>query len=681
PIRVLDVGWGLERVSWFTQGTPTIYEATFGPIFIWLKKDLGISVDKDLMLLYGRYVGMVKTESDEIFSSTRKALADKLGISEDEFRSIFGPLEAMYAILDHVKTVIMAIPDGGIPANIGGAANLRAILRRAISLAEKYQLEIAWDELILRSVEYFSRTFHRIKGIEKIAIKIWHLEQDRFLETIQNAIRELKNIARKTKKKIIDFPILRDLYLNYGIPPEEVEYLSNKLDLGITVKISSDFYDRLKEMYNKPDVESTDRKTIEREIVELLGKEINNLPHTRKLYYEDQFLKEFEAEIVFSKDRFLVLNMTAFYPRGGGQEGDSGIIIAGGKEYRVVNVFKVGDVIIHELNEAIHENTGKVKGIIDWNRRLQLMRHHTATHIINGAAQRVLGPHVWQMGAEKKVDKAHLDISHYENLSFEELKEIEKLANKVVLENRPVYIEFMNRTDAERKFGVKIYQGGAVPSAVLRIVNIDGWDVEACGGTHLPQTILVGPIKILGSKKIHDGIIRLEFTVGEYAIDHIISSDRHLYEACEVFKVRPEKLAETSSRFFSEWKRQKDELQKLWKYISDNIEKLVSDKVVSIDGKKFLLERIDLDLNSLFNIVNRLESKTDNILLVSTTLAENIFIAKGDEAFRNTIKEVLKQLRAEYKEAKDRIFGKLEIPSDNLLIIIRKRILEEFTRN
>lgn len=677
PIKVLDVGWGLERVSWFMQGTPTIYEATFGPLFDWLKGNLGISVNEKLMLSYGRYVGTVKTENDELFNQTRKALAEKLGMSSDEFRRTFGPIEAIYAILDHVKTVVMAIPDGGIPANIGGAANLRAILRRAISLTEKYQLEVAWDELISRSVEYFSKTFHRLKGIENIAIEIWHLEQDRFLETIESAIRELKNVIKRTKTKVIDFRVLQDMYLNYGIPPEEIEHLSNKLNLGVEVRIPSDFYDRIKEIYSRVDAGAEDKKAPEQETVELLKKEITDLPPTRKLYYEDPFLREFEAEVVLSKDRFVVLNATAFYPRGGGQEGDSGIIIANGKEYRVVNVFKINEVVVHELDEAFHEKNGRVKGIIDWNRRFSLMRHHTATHIINGAAQRVLGPHVWQMGAEKKAEKAHLDISHYKNLSFEELKEIEELANKVVLENRPVHIKFMSRTDAERRFGVRIYQGGAVPSAMLRIVDVDGWDVEACGGTHLPQTILVGPIKILGSKKIHDGVIRLEFTVGEYAIRHILNSERYLHEACEVFKVQPEKLAETSMRFFSEWKRQKDELQKLWKYISDNIERLILDKLVILKGKRFLLERVDLDLNSLFGVVNRLEKNVDNILLVSTTLAENIFIARGDETFRNVIKDALTQLRAEYKEAKDRLFGKLEAPADNLLTIVRKKTLEQ----
>ena len=676
PIRVLDVGWGLERIAWLMQGTPTIYEATFGPLYTWLKKQLGIEIDRSLLLRYGRYVGAVRTETEGLFNETRKMLAKNLGITIKEFNKIFGPLEAMYAILDHVKTVVMAIPDGGIPANIGGAANLRAILRRAISLAEKYDLDVPWDELIARTIQYFSKTFHRLKGIESVAVEIWHVESDRFAETIEKALRELRKIIKRRKAKIIDDPILRELYLNYGIPPEEIDYLSQKLNLGIQVKVSPNFYESIRTPPQRISEECEAKETSEKaRLLEILEDRIKDLPPTRPLYYEDQFLREFEANILLVEKNFLILDQTAFYPRGGGQEGDSGVIIVNGKQFRVINVFKLNNIVVHELDRPAEGLRGKVRGIIDWDKRLALMRHHTATHIINGAAQRVLGPHVWQMGAEKKPEKSHLDISHFKNLSFDEIKRIEELANRVVLEDRPIHIEFMSRTEAERKFGVKIYQGGAVPSATLRIVNIEGWDVEACGGTHLPRTILVGPIKILSSKKIHDGIIRLEFVAGEHAIRHTILSEKYLREACNVFRVQPDKLAETAKRFFTEWKRQKDELQKLWGYILNNIEKLISDKVTSRSGKTYLLERIDVDLRTLLAIINRLQNKVNNILLVSTTLGENIFAAAGESSFIKLIKESSIRLGAEFRETKNRIFGKLNAPSDNLLTVVKKRLL------
>ncbi len=300
------------------------------------------------------------------------------------------------------------------------------------------------------------------------------------------------------------------------------------------------------------------------------------------------------------------------------------------------------------------------------------MRHHTATHIINGAAQRVLGPHVWQMGAEKRPDKAHLDISHYKNLSYEEIKKIEELANTIVLENRPIFLRFMKRTEAEKKYGVRIYQGGAVPASVLRIVEIKDWDVEACGGTHLTQTIMTGPIKILGTKKIHDGVVRIEFVAGLEAIKHIDMREKYLKAACDVLRVQPKSLPKVVERFFVDWKRQKDELVKLWKFIAENLDKFIQDKIIKHNNTRYLLVRIDVDFKVLFESIRRLQKMADNILLVGTVLGEHRFIGSGSEEFIRTVSTAVEELGGEIKRSKDLIFGFLRAPADNLLVKVKK---------
>ncbi|MEX0569453.1 MAG: alanine--tRNA ligase [Candidatus Njordarchaeota archaeon] len=670
PIRVLDVGWGLERVSWFMQGTPTIYEATFGPLFKWLRDMTSVDVDSDLLLTYGRHVGAIRTETEDLFQNSRKTLAKKLGLSLSEFNKIFGPIESLYAILDHVKTVVMAIPDGGIPANIGGAYNLRAILRRAISLSEKHNLRIDWDELISRTIDYFSRTFHRLATIKHVAPEIWHLESKKFKETIEKAIRELKRLIKKKKIAIIDDAILQRFYLNYGVPPEEIDSIVRRFDLGATVKISPNFYEKIK---NRAPTEEKSRE--KPSPIFPYESEISNLEPTRLLYYEDPYLKTFKGKIIFAKDRYIILDQTAFYPRGGGQLPDTGeIFLENNDTLQILDVFKIGDIVIHVTSKPINSKlNGKiVQGRINWDRRLALMRHHSATHIINGAAQKILGPHVWQMGAEKKPEKAHLDISHYKNLTDEEIRKIEQLANKIVLENRPIHLKFMKRTEAEKKYGVRIYQGGAVPAAVLRIVEIENWDVEACGGTHLTQTILVGPIKIINTRKIHDGVVRIEFVAGERAIDYIHQNEYYLKKSCDILRVQPQNLPRVVERFFIEWKRQKDELSKLWKFMVNNLGRFVSDKVLEKNGKRYLLMRIDVDIKMLFEALKRVKEKADNILIVSTSLAENLFICSGDTEFLNIIKKQVTELGGEFRETKNIIFGSLNIPSDNLLIRIKK---------
>jgi alanyl-tRNA synthetase len=191
------------------------------------------------------------------------------------------------------------------------------------------------------------------------------------------------------------------------------------------------------------------------------------------------------------------------------------------------------------------------------------MRHHTAVHIVNGVCKNQLGSHIYQAGSEKTPEKARLDITHYQNLTNDEIKRIESLANEIVLAGLPVNKKILPRADAEKKYGMRIYQGGAVPGANIRILEIPGWDVEACGGTHCSNTIEVGPIKILNSRRIQDGIIRLELVAGKRAIEELQKAEQYLQQSSQVFSVQNDQLPKTCERFFREWKDQRKEIEKL----------------------------------------------------------------------------------------------------------------------
>jgi alanyl-tRNA synthetase len=180
------------------------------------------------------------------------------------------------------------------------------------------------------------------------------------------------------------------------------------------------------------------------------------------------------------------------------------------------------------------------------------MAHHTATHILNGALRHVLGPHVWQAGAYKGLDMARIDITHYRPLSPTELHEVERLAIRVVSEDRPVKSYFESRTEAERRFGFTLYQGGAVPGKDLRIVEVEGFDVEACGGTHCTHTSEVGTIQVLATERIQDGVIRLSYAAGDRAVVVREERDTALHEAGRLLGVSPEKVPSAVERLLAE---------------------------------------------------------------------------------------------------------------------------------
>ena len=219
--------------------------------------------------------------------------------------------------------------------------------------------------------------------------------------------------------------------------------------------------------------------------------------------------------------------------------------------------FKVGD---------------KVHGEIEMHRRVQLAKHHTATHIVNAAARKVLGNHINQAGARKDIDKATIDLTHYQNVTDDELQQIEKEANRLVKEGITVHSSFLPRTEAEQTYGMNIYQGGAVPGKILRIVNIEGVDVEACGGTHLHNTLEAGHIKVLKSTKISDGIVRLYFTAGEAAQKEGIKEKEILEESARLLDVKINQLPARVNELFEKWKIAEKAVEKNKKIDANELE-------------------------------------------------------------------------------------------------------------
>jgi alanyl-tRNA synthetase len=193
-----------------------------------------------------------------------------------------------------------------------------------------------------------------------------------------------------------------------------------------------------------------------------------------------------------------------------------------------------------------------VRGVIDARRRTQLMQHHTATHLMNGALRELLGPHVWQAGAYKGPEAARIDVTHYRALSPAEVRTVERRVNQLVREDRPVKSYFEPRTEAERRFGFSLYQGGAIPGRELRLIDIDGFDVEACGGTHCTHTSEVGEIAITSTERIQDGIVRVNYVAGERALDLREEQQRILGDAAKKLGVPTDKVPEGIDRLLAQ---------------------------------------------------------------------------------------------------------------------------------
>ena len=210
-----------------------------------------------------------------------------------------------------------------------------------------------------------------------------------------------------------------------------------------------------------------------------------------------------------------------------------------------------------------------VHGLLDWDRRYSLMKAHTVTHLINGAARRVLGEHVWQSGTQKGLETSRLDITHYKRLSPEEVHKIELLANGAIAANMKVDITWYPRNEAEARYGFRLYQGGAVPGKDIRVVKTGDWDVEACAGTHLTSTLEVGFVKIVYTERVQDGVERLGYAVGLEAVKSVQKQESLLWKVSEVLTAPVEKLDKTAEKIVKELKEVNVEKRKLIKELSE----------------------------------------------------------------------------------------------------------------
>ncbi len=506
-ILTIDMGSGLERYPWISNGTPTAYDMTFPRTLEKIKKAVGVT-PSPLWKEFAPISYLLNVDEMESEEVTWKELTVRLGRPAKEIIEELAPMRDVYILAEHTRTLLFTLFDGALPSNVGGGYNLRYILRRCLNILDENEWDLDLYDLVEWHAEELSDWQKELKMLEQTSIRdILDVEKQRYRKTLEKGIEKVKKLLKKKKK--ISTDDLIQLYDSNGIPPAIVKDIAKKMNVEVHVPL--DFYARVQERHEKKEEKLSKKMVVQG--IKLKG----DYPPTRKVFYEEPYAKEFTAKVLGVEGKYVILDQTLFYPEGGGQVGDTGTI----EGIRVVDTQSSGPVVVHIMEKSKAFKVGQtVKGVIDYERRRVIMSHHTGTHILNGAARHVLGPHVWQAGAYKSPEHARLDITHYKSLTREEEKLIEYHANKIVIENRLVISSFEPRDEAEKKYGHTIYQGGVAPGKVLRILNISDWDIEACGGTHVHHTGDVGPIKILNSERIQDGIVRINFVAGMRAVEH-----------------------------------------------------------------------------------------------------------------------------------------------------------------
>ncbi|UCF45494.1 MAG: alanine--tRNA ligase [Candidatus Bathyarchaeota archaeon] len=567
PIRTVDTGYGLDRFAWLSQGAPSCFHAVYGKMLDKIFTMAGLRIDNDLLFSVAKYSGLVSVDKTANRLNARRQVAELVGIDVDELDKVFVPIENAFAVADHTKCLSFILSEGIVPSNIHEGYLARLLFRRVYRLLKMLGMSERLYDVVDMQVDFWSKDYRHIKAMRNEIMEMLKVEEEKFKDTLKRGKGLVKRIANELKaKRVSRLPetTLSELYDSHGLPPEIVKQAAE--NEGVKVEVPENFYALIANRHTQATKPVEEEETKAEETLEAATK----LPPTEQLYYADAYMKEFEAKVLkVINSQYIVLDRTYFYPEGGGQPADQGFLTFNNVKAEVVDVRKVGRVIVHKIKGSPAPKEGSVvKGILDWDKRYALMKAHTATHLVNGAARRVLGEHVWQHGTQKGVESTRLDISHYHRLRPEEIHKIETLANQAILANINVTTEWMLRSQAEAQYGFRLYQGGAVPGKDIRVVKTGDWDVEACAGTHLKSTAEIGFLKIIYTERIQDVVERLGYAVGLQALKAVQQQERTLWKVSKTLSASLEKLDQTAEKLVKELKEAHIEKRKLIKELA-----------------------------------------------------------------------------------------------------------------
>lgn len=663
-MNIVDTGYGLERFVWVSKGSPSIFDALYEDILEKLLAMVNIKIDSVYNEIVKQYVHFGKNERLE--EVVYKDLKNKgFEIDQSTVTEMLFKIKKTHILVDHSRTVLFMLNDGIVPSNVKAGYLARLLIRKSFRALEDLGNPISFSDIVLWQFEKFKRMLD--PEMKNTIIEMLDNEKQKYIELIN---RGKTLIEREIEKKKIGVEDLVELYDSYGLTPEFVTSYASSF--GIDIKVPENFHSL---------VALRHEKNIE---IEQEKQRVFNLPDTVPLYYEDAYIRKFNAKVIYCSNNELVLDQTAFYPEGGGQPADHGYIVFNNENIKILDVQKYGRVIVHKIEKNIPINS-EVTGIIDSEHRDQLMRNHTATHVLLSAARTVLGKHVWQAGAQKGVSESRLDITHFKKISFEELRAIEREALNIILQDIKLEVKYMDREKAEKEFGFKLYEGGIPTDKKIRIVKIEEYDVEGCGGTHVKSTGEIGIIKIIREERIQDGISRITFISGKSALDYIAGQEWILKSMGELLKTDYKDITLKLEKILDEWKAQKKEIVRLSeienKYVISSI--LESSKTI----KKFRVAASlfkDRSLN-LMAIAKKLDNEPElTYFIVNSANSKLSFISASKTIdLEPIINSFISDISGSFKKVGDFYIGSGKENSniDKLVDIVESRLIKAVDLN
>ncbi|MBP7333792.1 MAG: alanine--tRNA ligase [Candidatus Cloacimonas sp.] len=416
-------------------------------------------------------------------------------------------------IADHIRCLCFALADGGFPSNEGRGYVLRRILRRAARYGRLLGFAEPFLHLLVPLViEQMGHHFSELNGKEDYLKMVIKAEEERFNKTLDTGLEKFTEITQKLQGEVISGADAFTLYDTYGFPLDLTAILAAEKGLKI------DYAGFEKEMQNQKErARKASKFTLSVNNEEWI--ELSPVTATTFVGYTETAVQSYIQRYAVQEKGLILIQLaqTPFYAESGGQVADTGKIYNAAFEVEITDVRKMDDYYLHYGNLTRGMlNNAPVTAEIDIARRKSIARNHTATHLLHKALREVLGEHTVQKGSLVHPDYLRFDFAHFRSLTLEELRKVEDIVNQIVLDNRKVSTTVKNIEDAKKEGAMALF--GEKYSERVRVVSVQDFSQELCGGTHISATGEIGLFKIISESSSAAGIRRIEAITGISAL-------------------------------------------------------------------------------------------------------------------------------------------------------------------
>ena len=567
PAKVIDTGMGFEHLCMSLQGKTSNYDT-------------------------------------DVFQPIIQVIAEKTGTKYGDNRQ---QDVAMRVIADHIRTIAFSITDGQLPSNAKAGYVIRRILRRAVRYGYTFlgRREAFMYSLLPVLIETMGDAYPELVAQKTLIEKVIKEEEESFLRTLETGIRLLDKKIEETKaagKTVISGVDAFTLYDTYGFPLDLTELILRENGMEVNIdEFNAEMQKQKERARNAAAIETGDWVVLKEGESKFVG-------------YD---LFECEAEILRyrkikqkNKELFqIVLDQTPFYAEMGGQVGDTGWLIADDEKLDVVDTKRENNLPVHFVTRLPKDVTATFSAKINEKKRIQCECNHSATHLLHEALREVLGTHVEQKGSYVSPEALRFDFSHFQKVTDEEIRQVEKLVSEKIRANYPLE-EHRNMPIAQAQALGAMALFGEKYGEEVRVVKY-GSSIELCGGTHIPATGMIGSLRVIAESSIAAGVRRIEAVTAEGAENYTFMLQDSMRELRALFNNVPN-LAQTIRKSIEENAELKKQVSDYVKEKVAMLKKELIAKAVERHGVKVVVFRGEANVDAIKDLAFQIKGESNS---------------------------------------------------------------------